>query len=282
MTTNLTPEFVEREYNNRAAVPEHPWWFARYAELSAAACAQWGPRRDLRYGTGPKETLDLFLPRGPARATFVFIHGGYWRALDKSDVSFVAMPFAAHGIATAVINYDLCPALSIAAIVEQCRRAVAWIAREGTVHGANAARIVVGGHSAGGHLTAMLYATDWASAGLARDPVAGGVSVSGVHDLAPMVQFSYNVDLRLDEAEAARMSPAHLVPRSTAPLLIAVGADETTEFIRQARILWDAWPSNRPGGDGAPLIVPARNHFSIVADYADPDSELTRRTLALF
>ena len=278
----MTPEEVERGYNNRAAVPDHPRWLARYAELSAVAVRDLGPKRDLRYGPGPKETLDLFLPSGRAKATFIFIHGGYWRALDKGDFSYVAVPFVARGIATAVINYDLCPEVSVATIVDECRRAVAWIAGEGPRHGASAARIVAGGHSAGGHLTAMLYATDWAAAGLARDPIAGGVSLSGVHDLAPMVQASFNVDLKLDSAEAARLSPAQLSPRSGAPLLVAVGADETSEFLRQAQIQWDAWPANRPTGDVAPLVVPARNHFSVVADYADPDSELTRRTLALF
>jgi len=278
----LTPEEVERGYNNRAAVPDHPRWLARYAELSAAAVRGLRPKRNLRYGPGPNETLDLFLPSGPAEATFVFIHGGYWRALDKGDFSFVAAPFVARGIATAVINYDLCPAVSIATIVDQCRGAVAWIVGEGPRHGADATRIVVGGHSAGGHLTAMLYATDWAAAGIAREPIAGGVSLSGVHDLAPIVLASFNVDLKLDAPEAARLSPARLAPRSTVPLLVAVGADETSEFLRQAQIQWDAWPANRPAGDVAPLVVPARNHFSVVADYADPDSELTRRTLALF
>ncbi len=278
----MTPEEVERGYNNRAAVPDHPAWIARYAELSAAAVRDLCPKRDLRYGPGPNETLDLFLPSGPARGTFVFIHGGYWRALDKRDFSFVAAPFAAQGIATAVINYDLCPAVSIAAIVDQCRRAVAWIVREAAAQGAQPSPIVVGGHSAGGHLVAMLYATDWASLGLARDPIAGGVSLSGVHDLAPMLQFSYNVDLKLDAAEAARLSPVRLEARSSAPLVIGVGADETSEFLRQADLLWDAWPANRPPGDVAPVVIPARNHFSVVADYADPDSELLRRTLALF
>ena len=278
----LTREQVERGYDNRAAVPDHPRWFARWAELSAAARARWGPRCDLRYGAGPKETLDLFVPPGTAKKTFVFIHGGYWRALDKSDFSFVAAPFLARGIATAVINYDLCPAVSVTAIVEQCRRALAWIVREGAAHGAGIERIVVGGHSAGGHLSAMMMTTDWAAMGVTRDPLAAGVSLSGVHDLAPMLLFSYNADLRLDAAEAARLSPVRLAPRSTAPLLVAVGADETAEFIRQSRILWDAWPANRPPGDAGPLIVPARNHYSVVADYADPDSELARRTLALF
>jgi arylformamidase len=117
---------------------------------------------------------------------------------------------------------------------------------------------------------------------LSRDPIAGGVSLSGVHDLAPMVQFSFNTDFRLDEAEAARQSPALLTPRSTAPLVLAAGADETSEFVRQTRILWDAWPRNRPVGASAPMLIAGRNHFSVVVDFADPGSELTRATLALF
>ena len=243
-----TPEFVERGYNNRAAVPDHPSWLARFTESSAKARAALAPQQDLRYGPGPKETLDLFLPAGPARATFLFLHGGYWRALDKSDFSFVAPPFVAEGCAVAVANYDLCPDVSIAKIVDECRRAVVWIAGNGAAHGAHPGRIVVGGHSAGGHLAAMLLVTDWAAEGLglAHDPILGAVSVSGVHDLAPMVHFSFNADFRLDDAEAARLSPVRLAPRSRAPLVLAVGADETSEFVRQTRILWDAWPANRP------------------------------------
>lgn len=278
----LTPEFVERGYNLRAAVPDHPRWFEHYANTSADARAHFSPRLDLRYGPGPKETLDLFVPAGPAASTFVFFHGGYWRALDKSDFSFVAPAFLSHGIAVAVVNYDLCPAVSIATIVDECRRAIVWLVREGGALGANVDRIVVGGHSAGGHLAAMLLATDWAGAGFAKNPIAGGSSLSGVHDLAPLVLFSYNEDLRLDDAEAARLSPVRLLPRSSAPLLIAVGADETPEFLRQTRLLWDAWPANRPPGDSAPFFAPGRNHFEVVADYGNPGSELVRRTLDLF
>jgi len=179
-----------------------------------------------------------------------------------------------------VINYDLCPDVSIATIVEECRRAVAWVV--GAVYGAAADRLVVSGHSAGGHVAAMLLATDWTRFGLARDPIAGAVSLSGVHDLAPMVQFSFNADFKLDAAEAARLSPVNVAPRSRAPLVIAAGADETSEFLRQAQLLWDRWPANRPKGMTGPLFVLARNHFSVVADYADPLSDLTRATLALF
>jgi len=281
-TVEYTPEFVERGYNNRAAVPDHAVWLARFTASSAEARAALAPKLDLRYGPGPKETLDLFLPKGDARGTFAFLHGGYWRMLDKSDFSFVAAPFVARGFAVAVANYDLCPDVSIAAIVDEARHAVTWLAREGAAHGANPDRIVVGGHSAGGHLAAMLFMTDWAALGLARDPIAGAVSLSGVHDLAPMVQFSFNADFKLDAAEAARLSPVFMTPRSRVPLVLAVGADETSEFIRQTRILWDAWPANRPPGARAPLIIPGRHHFSVVVDYAEAESELTQATLALF
>ena len=281
-TIEYTPEFVERGYNNRAAVPDHPRWLAHYPEASAKARAALAPKVDLRYGPGAKESLDLFLPSGGAKGTFLFLHGGYWRMLDKSDFSFVALPFVARGYAVAVANYDLCPDVSIATIVDEARRAVVWLVRDGAAHGANPDRIVVGGHSAGGHLAAMLFTTDWTAHGFARAPFLGGVSLSGVHDLAPMVQFSFNADFRLDAAEAARLSPTHLTPRSRAPLVLAAGADETSEFVRQTRILWDAWPANRPAGSRGPMLIRDRNHFNVVVDLADADSELTRTTLALF
>jgi arylformamidase len=281
-SADYTPEFVERGYNNRAAVADHPRWFAYYLDASAEARAKFAPQLDLRYGPGPTETLDLFLPSGCARGTFVFIHGGYWRTFDKSDFSFVAPTFVAQDLAVAVVNYDLCPDVSIATIVEECRRAVTWLARDGASHGADPRRIVVGGHSAGGHLTAMLFATDWSARGFADAPIAGGLSLSGVHDLVPLVRFSFNEDFRLDDAEATRQSPVFLAPRTRAPLVLAAGANETSEFVRQTQILWDAWPQNRPAGAAGPMLVPGRHHFSVIADYGEAESGLTRATLALF
>jgi arylformamidase len=180
-----------------------------------------------------------------------------------------------------VADYDLCPAVSIAKIVDQCRRLMVWIAREGPRHGAPAENVVVGGHSAGGHLAAMMLATDWDALGLSRDPFVGGVTLSGVHDLKPLVLASMNSDLRLSSAEAARISPVNHVSLSQAPLLIAVGGAETSEFIRQAQLLWYAWPDNARPAAG-PLVLAGQHHFSVVVDYADPESELTRATMALF
>jgi arylformamidase len=278
----LTREFVEAGYNNRAAVPDHPQWFVRWAEDSAAVRARLAPALDLRYGPGAKETLDLFLPASPPRGTFLFLHGGWWRSLDKSDHSFVAPAFVDAGYAVAVANYDLCPVVGIATIVDEARRALAWVVRDGAAHGANARRIVVGGHSAGGHLTAMMFATDWKQHGFNAAPLIAGVSLSGVHDLRPLTLFSGNADWRLTDADAARLSPSLATCRVRAPLLIAVGADETPEFVRQSQLLWDAWPDARPAGARKILQVAERHHFNVVSDYADPDSALTRATLALF
>jgi arylformamidase len=282
MTTHdMTPEEVERGYNNRAAVPEHPQWFAKYAAWSDAARERYQPASNVRYGPGPKETLDLYVPRDEARGTFVFIHGGYWRALDKDDFAFVAAPFVDQGIAFANVNYDLCPQVSIAAIVDECRRALVFLAREGAAYGAPADNLVVGGHSAGGHLAAMMYVTDWSALGLARAPFRAGLTLSGVHDLAPMTQFSFNADFKLDDAAAKAVSPMDQALRVKLPLLMACGGNETSEFLRQTQLLWDAWPEvRRP--QAAPMFVPGADHFSVVAEYANPDSALTRATLALF
>ncbi|HEY8244855.1 MAG TPA: alpha/beta hydrolase [Casimicrobiaceae bacterium] len=278
----LSDAEVERGYNNRAAVPDHPQWFARWGERSAAAVSSERVLRDLRYGSGPKETLDLFLPRGPARGTFVFVHGGYWRSLDKAEHAFVAPPLTAQGIAVAVVNYDLCPQVSIATIVDQAARAVAWVIGEGARHGASAHRLVVGGHSAGGHLAAMLMARDWRTDGFPMNPLHGGVSLSGVHDLRPLTRFSYNVDLKLDDAEAARLSPVLLGATTRAPLVVAVGGNETSEFLRQSDLMWDAWTANRPPGTDGPLVVAGKHHFDVVLEHAEPASGLSRATLALF
>lgn len=277
----LDADAVAKGYDNRAAVPGFAQWFARWAADSRAARERYRPALDLRYGPGPKETLDLYLPGGPARGTLVFIHGGYWRALDKADHGFVAAPFVEAGHAVAVVNYDLCPDVTIAAIVEAMRRALAWLLREGARHGADPAHVVVAGHSAGGHLAAELVATPAAAFGLDRHPVAGAVSLSGVHDLRPLVLFAFNADFRLDEAEATRLSPVFRKPATPAPVLVAVGGDETSEFLRQAQLLWDAWPACRPRGAAGPLVVPGAHHFSVVHGYADAGSAITRATAAL-
>ncbi len=271
---------VEREYNLRAAFPDHPHWFARWAADSAAARQRLASSLNLRYGSGPKQTIDLF-PAAHPRGALLFIHGGYWRALDKSDHSFVAPPLVAQGIGVAVINYDLCPQVSIARIVEQCREGLAWLQREGARYGVPARPLVVAGHSAGGHLAAMLVATDWRARGLPT-AVAGAVAISGVFDLEPLLQVSFNDDLQLDAAQARAVSPIHLRPHAAVPLVIAAGADETREFIRQSWLLWQSWPECHPRGRDGPLLLAERHHFSVLTDLGDPNSSLAEAVRSVF
>jgi arylformamidase len=277
----LPAEFVEREYNLRAAFPDHPQWFARWAADSAAARGHLEASLDIRYGSGPRQTIDLF-PSANARGALLFIHGGYWRALDKADHSFVAPPLVASDIGVAVLNYDLCPDVGIARIVDECREAVSWLRREGARFGLATERLVVSGHSAGAHLAAMLVATDWRARGLRADAIAGAVAISGVFDLEPLVEVSFNIDLKLDAGRAYLVSPIHLQPRAPVPVLIAAGAEETSEFIRQSWLLWERWPECHPPGHRGPLFVPERHHFSVLTDLGDPKSELVRQTLRLF
>jgi arylformamidase len=278
--TALSPEFVEREYNLRAAFPDHPEWFARWAADSADARRGLGGTLDLRYGSGPKQTLDLF-PAAQPHAALMFIHGGYWRALDKQDHSFVAPPLVERGVGVAVINYDLCPDVSIARIAEQCREAVLWLMREGARYGVPVKRLVVAGHSAGGHLAAMLFATDWTARGAAGGAIVGGAAISGVFDLEPLVQVSFNSDLRLDAPRARALSPIHLKPKVHAPLVLAAGANETDEFIRQSWLLWERWPECHPRGCNGPILIRDAHHYGILSELGDPGSELVAQILGL-
>jgi arylformamidase len=278
--TMLSADFVEREYNLRQAFPDHPQWFARWSAESAAARSRLDSRLDIRYGSGPKQTLDLFPAQSP-RGVLLFIHGGYWRALDKDDHSFIAPAFVDRGVGVVVINYDLCPDVSIAHIVEECRQAVAWLWREGRSQGVPVERLFIAGHSAGGHLVAMLYATDWRRYGVPVDAIRGGLSISGVFDLEPLIQVSFNADLKLDSGKARAMSPIHCTAEVRAPLLLAVGSGETSEFSRQSWLLWERWPECRPATAHSPLFIADRHHYSVMSELSDRESELTAATLEM-
>lgn len=278
---NLTAEEAERGYNNRAAVPEHPYFFARWAAESARVRSALHCSVDVRYGSRPKETMDLF-PGGGRRGLLFFIHGGYWRSLDKADHSFIAEPFVELGYDVAVINYDLCPSVDIATITDECRSALQWIAANAVKQGVNASKIVIAGHSAGGHLTAMLHATDWRERGIDPSIIAGGCAISGVYDLEPLLMTSINNDLQLDEDSARALSPVGLCPLIKAPLFLAAGAAETSEFVRQTELLWDEWSDVRPAGVERPMLLEGINHFSVLHCFADASHPLFQQTVRLF
>jgi arylformamidase len=273
-----TNEFLDRQYNPRVQVPEFADFFARWKTQALKTRESLQGRLDLAYGMGPAETLDYFPAAQASSPLLIFIHGGYWRALDKSDFSWVAPPYVAAGISVAVLNYALAPRTPVPEIVRQVRRACAWIYASAADLGCDPNRIFCSGHSAGGHLTAMMLATDWSaeSASLPRRLLAGALTVSGVFDLQPLTQAEFlRGDLNLDEEAARAISPAFLHLQNDAPLLRAVGALESEEFHRQSELIAAHWP----GACVTALIdVPGCHHLSVCDALAAPGSVLFERT----
>jgi len=273
-------EWMEREYNARAAIPDHPQIFARWAEQGAQVRRRRAGLIDMPYGDDDGERLDFFPTVHRTSPLLVFIHGGYWRSLDKSDFSWIAPPFLDAGVAVAFLNYGLAPRVAVADIVRQQLKALAWLYTRAEELGFDRQRIVVGGHSAGGHLTAMLMAALWPEVdpALPADLVKGGLAISGLYDLEPLVPLPFiNTDLRLDAAAARRLSPVHLPAATSAPLVTAVGALESGEFKRQTQLIRAAWPRNAR----ADIEVGGANHLTVCDVLADPGSPLFAAALEL-
>lgn len=267
----------EAEYNNRARVPDHPDIMARWhrdaqAFRDGAARAPVG----MRYGPSERQTIDLFPASddSPDVPLMMFIHGGWWRSLHPDEFSHMAAGVNAHGVTVAVVGYDLCPAVSIADILGQIRAAGLhlWRLRH--------QRFVAVGHSAGGHLSACLLATEWATldAGVPDDLVPAAFAISGVFDLAPLTATSLNVDLRLDDRSAHDLSPIHWRVPAGRNLDAVVGGDESSEFLRQSQAITTAWGLHIPTRYEA---IAGKNHFDVIEDLAAPVSAMTRRVVDL-
>jgi arylformamidase len=252
---------AEAEYNNRARVPEHPAILARWLRAAEAFRAALPPET-LAYGPGPREAMDLFLPRGAERPPVaLFFHGGYWQALDRSAVSHVAAGLVALGVAVALPSTDLCPSVPLARICEQAEAAAR------ALHARMGAPMLVAGHSAGGHLAA------WLLARLPAEVAAVALPVSGLFWLEPLLPTSINAALGLDAATARALSPA-LLPPPGRPLVAAVGGEESGEFLRQSREFAALW-------GGRCEVLEGLNHFTVLGPLSEPRHPLTLRAAAL-
>jgi arylformamidase len=284
MRQSLSPDDLEVQYNNRMRVPDHPQVLARWDKASQVAREGSVCRLDLAYGSGAGETLDVFpaaQQSGAPAPVLVFIHGGYWRALDKAQHSFVAPSFNADGAMVVVPNYALCPAVTVEQIALQMTQALAWTYRHAAQFGGDPGRIAVAGHSAGGHLAAMMLSCRWkeVASDLPVHLVAGALSISGMFDLEPLrLTPSLQTDLQLTPAAVRRLSPAFFPRPKSGRLYATVGAEESDEFLRQNHLIRDVW-----GPTAVPVceVLPGKNHFTVMESLADPRGRLHDLALRL-
>ncbi|UXH76486.1 alpha/beta hydrolase [Roseateles amylovorans] len=284
MSVRPTPEWLQAQYDNRARVTNSAVLLDRWARASALAREHLSSRLDLAYGSDPAETLDIFLTNTAEPApVLVFLHGGYWRALDKSDHSFLAPVFTDEGAIVVVPNYSLCPSVTMDRIPLQMTQALAWVWRHIADFGGDPNRIIVVGHSAGGQLACLMLGCDWKSISveLPRHLVKGALSLSGLHDLTPLPRVPFlQQDLRLDEATARRLSPVR-IESPEPPLYAVVGGLESEEFLRQTQAIRAAWGARAVS---VCEVLPGFDHFTVLHDLADAEGrshQLARRLLDL-
>ena len=271
-----TQSAIDQQYNPSLGLADTTAPARHFAEVSALARAQLPGHIDVPFGATRAETLDMFPATSAGAAgspVFVFIHGGYWRAFSSKDFHGVALGLHARGITTVVLNYALCPFVTIDEIVRQVRAAVAWTVRHIAEYGGDPGRISVGGHSAGGHLTAMCLQTEWArDYGLAQDPIKAAICISGIYDITPL-RFSYlQPMIQLDDGVIRRNCPAFVARPCKTPLWITWGGAETNEFERQGQLMHSAWAAQ---GNKAELsAIEGANHFTVIHGFENADSAL--------
>ena len=262
-------------YANGANIPRGEDWPGAWAVPARAfrqrLAGEGRARLDLAYGAAARNRFDLFLPQGAAKGLVVFVHGGFWMKLDQTFLSHLAAGPLAHGHAVSMPTYTLCPHIRISGIVAEVARAVEAAAAmvEGPIR--------LAGHSAGGHLVTRLICADSPLAEAVRARIAGTVSISGLHDLRPLIGTRMNETLRIDAAEAVAQSPALLAPLPGARLVAWAGAAERAEFVRQNALLANVWTGL--GAATCRVEEPDRHHFNVVDGLADPEHPLTRALL---
>jgi len=276
----LSTEEHEFHYNPQHAVPDFAVYRARREAPNEAALRDLKRIADVAYGQHRLDTVDIYpAPADTGAPVHIYFHGGYWRAQDKSNFAFLAAPLTAAGICTVVVNYPLCPEVTLDQVVASARESIAWTARHIVEHGGDPKRITISGHSAGAHLCAAALATDWSSYGLAADLIQGAVLISGIFDPAPAVRTSVNAELRLTPDIIARNDFERQPTRVICPTWIIAGGREPWQFIDQS--FRYAHHLHRQGGDPGVIVSPGYHHFDILDQYLEPHSDVMRSIMSV-
>lgn len=274
--TTPTPaaDDAQFQYVEGQGRPGFPALLARFEADSAAAAAT--GQLNIRYGEAARECFDFFAAQGPARATLLYFHAGYWQSRDKSTFRFLAPAFTRAGVQVALLNYPLCPHVALGDLLAAARRGTQAVARHAQALQGRALPLLAAGHSAGGHIAVELGLTDWT--GAQDQAIAGVLALSGIYDLAPLLATTLNTNLGLDAASAQRHSPLARARPGAPPALFAVGGAETPAFVAQNQAMHMAWQA--AGNRSQVAVVPGADHFSLLDHLVDPAGTLHQKALA--
>jgi arylformamidase len=275
----ISDQDLSRQMMPRVAVPDHERWLADDLVLSNSVKERLPVHRDQRYGDGPRQIADLFPASRPGAPIVLFYHGGFWRALSKDHLAFVAGPLAQAGAACVLPGYDLCPSVTLRTVVTEAKQALLWTRRQAGRLNADPDRIYIAGNSAGAHLAAMMMAEDWTTHGLTRAPIAGAILVTGIYDLRALPRIQVNEDVRLPAEDIPALSPQFVPLRCRVPTIVAVGGAEPPLWIEQSHRF--ARKLSAAGADVRLMELPGLHHFSITHSLSDSSAPLTRAILDL-
>jgi len=259
---------LNHQYNNRELVPHYQQYFDLWPVLNREVLDQFTFLRDIPYGDGLNEKLDIYPAQRKGGPTMIFIHGGYWQMMDRADFRFIAKAFVPHDIHTVIIGYPLAPAVTISRIIQSVRKALTWIHHQINAYGGDPDHLYLSGHSAGGHLASLMITREYAPDDI---KLRGVTALSGLYDLVPIQLSHVNIPIGMSKQEAIDCSPLHYTPNST-PLTLAVGADESDEYHAQLHSLVDVWSTSNDAIQS--VILPGVNHFSILSELLDSQSTL--------
>lgn len=275
----LPNETLNSHFMPRIAVPDHESWLADDFSSSAAVRARVPGRLNVPYGPGPRQVMDIFPAARPDAPILIWFHGGYWRALSKDYYTSIAPPLLAAGAAVVLVDYDLCPQVTLTALLDETRAALRWVRDHAAEMRGDPDRLILAGNSAGAHICAMALQFDWSHENWPVDPIRAAALITGIYDLGPVPLLPVQQEVQLAPGDVARLSPMSLPLRSRARCLVAVGGDEPDLWIAQSQ---DYHTKLTAAAIASQLmVVPSRHHFSITRDLADATATLTRALIDL-